>query len=266
MNSEFATIFQQNYHKLIFELCNSMPCTLCGLQFQVCLPGGENEIDFLVTGTALQYQEVASSPILQTANGDMDSSMIFPLEHSEGIDLKSSTASCATESEQPSKSEPERRFLRSPQRSLNLSLEGLPPFPPLSGGPVRDTVMITNLEYIPGYKIKKYIGRISHHLIREPKQETSMNIPGKSKLGNLASLFLREAISVARSHVIGMGGDALIGFQVDSFDLIGDTGSTGYCLISFSGDAVLIRKKRSLEDSTRSETNPLSTSTQLASS
>ena len=112
-----------------------------------------------------------------------------------------------------------------------------------------DDVIVTNLDYIPGAKINRFLGRVSHHLIREEKdskaQAEGAGTSGSyNRLGNLASVFLREAISVARAHTTAIGGEALIGFSIDSFSLVAVQGHTGYCLISFSGDAVSLRRPK----------------------
>lgn len=103
----------------------------------------------------------------------------------------------------------------------------------------KEPIIVTNLDHIPGYTIKRYLGCVSHHLVREIKEKDSTS--AKNKLAYLASVFLREAISIARAHVISVGGEALIGFSVDNFSIIT---RSGYCLISFSGDAVTIQKKK----------------------
>ena len=225
-----------------------MPCQLCGVQFNLCLPN-DNEIDFLVTGMAIQTAQ--PPPLSITESFD---SIQFSMDLPESLDIKNSTSSCQSEQAPEltiTKREKDRTRLKSPKHNLQISVEGIPLFPPLTQP---QTVLVSILDYLPGHKIKKYIGRVCHHLIREPKEnrenkDPTTNLPGKNKLGNLASVFLREAISVARAHVMGMGGDALIGFSIDTFDLVAATGSTGYCVISFSGDAVLIRKKRAEGDS-----------------
>lgn len=106
-----------------------------------------------------------------------------------------------------------------------------------------EPVLVTNLESFPGYLIKRYVGCVSHHFIREIKEnKDSTQLPGKNRLAYLTCVFLREAITIARAHVISMGGDGLIGFTVDHFSLIT---RSGYCLISFSGDAVQVQKRKS---------------------
>lgn len=160
-------------------------------------------------------------------NDFVSDDLMFTLEQPEKIDLKSASNSLDFSQDNLSNS----LRVSIDQTSINIQDHS------------KDQIIVTNLEYIPGHRIKRYVGRISHHFIREAKEnkenKESSQLSGKNKLGNLSCVFLREAISIARAHVIGMGGDALIGFSIDSFVLVA---RSGYCLISFSGDAVLIRK------------------------
>lgn len=203
-------------------MCNSIPCALCGLQFQISLPN-ENEIDILITGMATKTMEIAQE------NNELGISdeLLFAMDQPDKIESKSSSLQVSQESLSNS--------LRvSVDPSLNSSIQ--------QEQTSNEPIIVTNLEYIPGSKIKRFFGRVSHHFIREAKEnkekETSQ-LSSKSKLGNLSCIFLREAISIARAHVIAMGGNALVGFSIDSFVLVA---RSGYCLVSFSGDIVEIRK------------------------
>jgi len=49
-------------------------------------------------------------------------------------------------------------------------------------------------------------------------------------------------LGVARAHVSSMGGNALIGFKMESVYISDD--DNNYCLISLSGDAVCVRPRQ----------------------
>lgn len=221
-SEHLSALFLENYHKIIFELCTSLPCVLCGLQFLISLPN-EGEIDFLVTGMALETTEETFTESELPLNISLPSQddLQFSIEGLPEEPLASSKPNSSTRMAVP--------------LSMKVSTERL------SSGDT-DNIIVTSLDYIPGAKVKRFLGRVCHHLIREEKEnrfdaKDIINSNGNTKLGNLASVFLREAINIARAHTISIGGEALIGFTIDSFSLV-----TGYCLISFSGDAVTLRR------------------------
>jgi uncharacterized protein YbjQ (UPF0145 family) len=122
----------------------------------------------------------------------------------------------------------------------------------------REDIEVTPLSFVPGMRVRRYVGRVNVHLIKEA-------VSGKDKrkrLGTFAQIFIQEALSIgmgltmhvmavrgvlipsmllpARSHVHSMGGNALIGLKMESVSLSDD--DNNYCLISLSGDAVCVRK------------------------
>lgn len=205
-----------------------MPCVLCGLQFLISLPN-EGEIDFLVTGMALETTEDTFT----------ESELPLSISMASQDDLQFSIEGLPEEPLSPS-SKPGSIGRIPATLSMKTSCERV------SGGD-SDNIVVTCLPYIPGAKVKRYLGRVCHHLIREEKEhrfdtKDLTHANGNAKLGNLASVFLREAINIARAHTISIGGEALIGFTIDSFSLVTAQAHTGYCLISFSGDAVTLRR------------------------
>merc|ERR1712137_1121992 len=223
-----SALFLENYHKIIFELCTSLPCVLCGLQFLISLPN-EGEIDFLVTGMALETTDETFT----------ESELPLNISVSSHDDLLFSLEGLPEEPVTPSSKPTSLNRIAVPM-SMRTSCERIT-------SSDTDNIIVTNLDYIPGAKVKRFLGRVCHHLIREEKEhrfdtKDVTNTNGNTKLGNLASVFLREAINIARAHTISIGGEALIGFTIDSFSLVTAQAHTGYCLISFSGDAVTLRR------------------------
>ena len=240
-------------------MCNSIPCTLCGFKMNIQLVS-ENQIDFLLSGMILE-SEVDKFDFNQPDGSSWDSPDPYSLDESsiQNIEdksslklpsLRSSVARVDRGSEKMSDRGSERSnvstALNVSQSSQNQNASSTN----LTGNnsnksTTMEDVTITNLDYVPGFKVKKYYGRISHHLIKENKEsnEPQREIGG-SKLGYLANIFLRESLSVARAHALAMGGNAIIGFQIDHCLLISPISKTGYCLISFSGDVVAITKPK----------------------
>eukprot|EP01132_Coremiostelium_polycephalum_P003724 gene3724-4638_t len=95
-------------------------------------------------------------------------------------------------------------------------------------------VEITPLSYIPGSKMLKYLGRVNIHLIKE-----SFSVREEGGLGVFSHVFVTEANAILRAHVRNMGGNALVSYHIDEFNLLLDSGPKGqaYSLLSISGDA-----------------------------
>ncbi|EFA77124.1 C2 calcium-dependent membrane targeting domain-containing protein [Heterostelium album PN500] len=97
-------------------------------------------------------------------------------------------------------------------------------------------VELTPLSYLPKCKMERYLGRVNIHLIKE-----SFSVRDNGGLGVFSHVFLTEANAILRAHVLSLGGNALVGYHIDEFNLILDSGPKGqaYSLISISGDAYL---------------------------
>ncbi|KAF2071191.1 hypothetical protein CYY_007493 [Polysphondylium violaceum] len=94
-------------------------------------------------------------------------------------------------------------------------------------------VELTPLSFLPGNRLEKYLGRVNIHLIKE-----SFSVREEGGLGVFSHVFLREANAIARAHVMSMGGNVLIGYDINEFSLILDSGPKGqaYSLLSITGD------------------------------
>jgi len=66
-------------------------------------------------------------------------------------------------------------------------------------------------------------------------------------LGLFTHELITEAQAILRAHVAAHVGNALIGYHIDELRINENTESNnrGYCLISISGDALLVRPTRS---------------------
>jgi len=242
VNQEFASIFQLSFRKIIFQLLSLIPCTVTGIRVDVQLPS-ENEVDILITGMALDCSEFPVIPLEEKQAITDDTNSV----HSSltQIDTSESDTDCRKSQllnfDSKLSIQMEKSLIPSVDLGNTRSTSGPNIFSP-RGESLEDTsVIVTTLDFVPGYKFKRYVGRVNHHLIRENRE----NNPKDQKMGVLTNVFLRESLSIARAHVLAMGGNALIGFKIDYFSLVEKTQSRqGYCLISFSGDAVVARKKK----------------------
>ena len=128
--------------------------------------------------------------------------------------------------------------------AIQVSLSGadqlpLPLYPILSDKDEHFTpsVLLSALEYVPGVRIKRYLGRLNIHLIKE-----STTLREQGGLGSFFYTFLLQAQAIARAHVGALGGNALISFRMKRDS--GGLKNQAYNLISLSGDAVLIETRR----------------------
>ncbi|SPR01653.1 C2 domain-containing protein [Plasmodiophora brassicae] len=100
-------------------------------------------------------------------------------------------------------------------------------------------VSITALERLPGAKILSYLGRVHLHFVNErwiTKDENG--------LARYAHQFLAEAHSVVRANVAARGGNCLISYSVGQFTIEQPRRDQVYCVITVSGDAVLVQRHK----------------------
>ena len=99
----------------------------------------------------------------------------------------------------------------------------------------RPVVEATALEFIPGARVVRYLGRINIHLIKE-----SNTVREGGGLGAFFLSFLHQAHAVAKAHVEGLGGNALLSYRVVRRETGGQK-NQAYNLVSLTGDAALVR-------------------------
>jgi hypothetical protein len=98
-------------------------------------------------------------------------------------------------------------------------------------------VEVSNLSYIPDAQIDSYLGLINLFLIRESAQ-----IKENGGLSGFMHCFISEVLALCRSHVLSLGGNALVSFRMNECVLLDNPHrNQGQCLINVSGDAVRIR-------------------------
>eukprot|EP01133_Synstelium_polycarpum_P017539 gene17539-20929_t len=80
-------------------------------------------------------------------------------------------------------------------------------------------VELTPLAFLPSNRMERYLGRVNIHLIKE-----SFSVRDGGGLGVFSHVFLTEANAIVRAQVMSMGGNALVGYHIDEFNLILDSG------------------------------------------
>jgi len=70
-------------------------------------------------------------------------------------------------------------------------------------------VTISPLAYVPGFRIKRYLGQINLHFIRE-----SWSVKGEGGIGAFYHETLMHAQAMCRAHIVAQGGNALTSFRL----------------------------------------------------
>ena len=95
------------------------------------------------------------------------------------------------------------------------------------------SLIITPLSFVPHKSIKKYVGRISLHFIRESWSVTD--------LGEFYHNFFVQIYDCCRAQVAANGGNALLSFRINPHESGGKLFRNQiYSLVSVSGDAVIL--------------------------
>merc|ERR1712137_1168335 len=123
-----SALFLENYHKIIFELCTSLPY-------------------FLVTGMALETTDETFT----------ESELPLNISVSSHDDLLFSLEGLPEEPVTPSSKPTSFNRIAVPM-SMRTSCERIT-------SSDTDNIIVTNLDYIPGAKVKRFLGRVCHHLI-----------------------------------------------------------------------------------------------------
>lgn len=184
---------------LCFKLRTQVPCCLCKLSWDVFL--SEDNIAYVwLTAAALRVREKEKSP----PAGSSDTEMMFAME--EVTDGKKGK----TPSPLDKKIFTKRDSFWTP------------------------SVQITPLNLIPGALVEKYLGNINIFFVRE-----CTSVKENGGVGGFMHNFVSEVNAIVRSHVMALGGNALLAYDMVNFVLM-DNPHKNQCqgLINVSGDAV----------------------------
>lgn len=101
-------------------------------------------------------------------------------------------------------------------------------------------VEFTPLSYIPGARVRSYLGRVCVHLIRESYSYRSQS--GGGDLGSFVTKFMLETNQLARAHVLSRGGNALLAYTIQEIRVIEENKNQVYAVLSVSGDSAHVVK------------------------
>lgn len=98
------------------------------------------------------------------------------------------------------------------------------------------TVVMSGLDYVPGFRVVRYLGRLSQHFIRE---DTGVITP--KQLGAFYQAAEHEVLSMVQSMVILQGGNALLQYSIVFHEIEDSEGSGNVsALITVTGDAAQV--------------------------
>lgn len=103
-------------------------------------------------------------------------------------------------------------------------------------------IELTPLCHIPGSNINHYLGNLDFFFIRE-----STSIRESGGLNGFMHSFLTEVLAIVRSHVSGLGGNAMTSLHLTQNVLLYNPHKNqAQCLINVAGDAVIINYSSSI--------------------
>lgn len=97
-------------------------------------------------------------------------------------------------------------------------------------------VIITPLLRIPNTRIRRYLGPLQLHFLKD-----SWSVRGDGSLGSFVYSLLSEVNALARAHVAALGGNALLCYSLVPQEAGGRVSrSQGFTMYTITGDAVLL--------------------------
>lgn len=233
-NQQFAKLFEDTIKSLWFKLRNMSPCCLSNIHFDIEIPEDDN-IQVAVTGVAVCVEDKETEeentskqkrPLCDRShsrssqnsdNGAESDDLLFPIE-----EVVETSAVENMKNELDSKT---RRRLAHP---LTLKTKVKVPY--------RPAVEVTSMSYLPNTQIEQYLGNINLFLIRE-----SHTVRENGGLNVFMQAFVAEAQAILRAHVLAIGGNTLVSYQLNEIVLLDNPHKhQGQCLLNVSGDAVKV--------------------------
>ena len=98
-----------------------------------------------------------------------------------------------------------------------------------------EQIELSQLSYVPRAIQKRFLGRITHHFIKEANLAYDSSM-GNSGMGGFSHVFMVEIIAIIRAQVQCLGGNAVVSFNVDQIHFTDTLKNQGYALVSASGD------------------------------
>lgn len=98
------------------------------------------------------------------------------------------------------------------------------------------TVLMSGLDYVPGFRVVRYLGRLSQHFIRE-----DTGVITAKQLGAFYQALEHEVLSMVQSLVILQGGNALLQYSIVFHEIEDSEGSGNVsALMTVAGDVVQV--------------------------
>ncbi|KAK7500427.1 hypothetical protein BaRGS_00008334 [Batillaria attramentaria] len=225
---EFADIFDMLLRRMCFKLRRLAPCCLTDLNFTMEIPD-EDEVQVAVTGCCLSLGESQSQNATLLSVPSASSSARQSPRPTGQQDEMMFNMEVDTDSKEPSTAGPQAGQAQPPSFTLGASPVATNPKPHVG-------VELTPLPTVIGGKIIKYLGNYNFFLIRE-----STSVKECGGLGGFMQSFIGEVMAIVRGHVAALGGNALVGYQMNHCVLFSSLHKNqAQCLINVCGDAVQI--------------------------
>ncbi|KAJ7387855.1 hypothetical protein OS493_001202 [Desmophyllum pertusum] len=231
-NQQFAKLFEDTIKSFWFKLRSKSPCCLSNVQFDIEIPEDDN-IQVAVTGVAVcvEEREEEEGNVLKMKRNMCDRSYSRTSHNSEnGMD--SDDLLFPIEEVVDNATVENINFIQDakPKRHLDH------PLSVRTKVPYRPAVEVTSMSYLPNAQIECYLGNINLFLIRE-----SHTIRENGGLNVFMQAFVAEAQAMLRAHVLAIGGNALVSYQLNEIVLFDNPHKhQGQCLLNISGDAVKV--------------------------
>ncbi|KAK5639386.1 hypothetical protein RI129_011878 [Pyrocoelia pectoralis] len=205
-----------------FKLRRMVPCALCNLKFRIDLPEPD-EIQLTVLGMALELRKSVKQKkknihisLKESTQKTAEEDMMFNLEE-DATDCNSLTVQSA------------KNRNRSPFRTTPNLTNAVP-------HREKRTIDITQLSYVPGGKIERYLGNLNFFFIRE-----TTSIREEGGLSGFIHTFVTEVLAIVRAHIAALGGNAMVAYYMNECVFSHSVNKNqGQCLINVGGDVVFV--------------------------
>jgi len=246
---EFSTAAQSLVNAVCFKLRRIKPCLICSLQWNVEVDE-ESEVQLCLSGLALSLaspDSIQKAVLIQAKKMrelvKEESELMFRLDGVGGtavgpaVQATGATAGdVVTGPLPPPKENDTKEVNKSAMRRKNtVVVERHPPYF-FSCKSSKFGVNVTTMPYIPGARIENHLGNLNFFFIRE-----STSIRESGGLSSFVQSFMCEVLGILRSHVAGLGGNALTSYFMSECVLSHSPHKNqAQCLINIGGDVTAV--------------------------
>jgi len=255
---EFSTAAQSLINAVCFKLRRIKPCLICSLQWNVEVDE-EAEVQLCLSGLALSLasQDSIQKAVLLQAKKmrelvKEESELMFRLDGLGGstvgqnapavgqvsgaVGTSAAVGDTLVASKEPVKESDAKEVNKTALRRKNtVVVDRYPPYF-FSCKNTKFGVNVTTMPYIPGARIDNHLGNLNFFFIRE-----STSIREIGGLSSFVQSFMCEVLGILRSHVAGLGGNALTSYFMSECVLSHSPHKNqAQCLINIGGDVVSV--------------------------